>query len=150
MNQMSHQESETANLQKLTSNKGPLLTKPVLWFHLSWGDLIILPIVMVMLRFTLNILQLSLTMNMFHIQTPLQKNQLMVIKWNLSYNYSTHNIMMIFWAFAFRCSRLDQWSPLLQNFIQSLLCCSINMQELMLQSQIECHTFICLSQPRPL
>ena len=51
---------------------------------------------------------------------------------------------------TFRCFRLDWWSPLLQNVIQSLLCCFINMKELMLQSQIACQTFTCLSQSSPL
>ena len=49
-----------------------------------------------------------------------------------------------------RCFRIDWWSPLIKIFIQSILCCFINMEVQMLQSQILCHTFICLSQPRPL
>ena len=49
-----------------------------------------------------------------------------------------------------RCFKLDWWSPLLQDFIQYLLCCFINTKEKILLSQIACHTFICLSQPRPL
>ena len=35
-------------------------------------------------------------------------------------------------------------------FIQYLLCCFINTEERMLQTQIACHTFICLPQPRNL
>ena len=69
------QESVTANLQQLASNPGPLLPKPVLWFHLSWGDLIILSLIMVMLRFVIHIFQLNLTLNLFQIQTPLQSIQ---------------------------------------------------------------------------
>ena len=49
-----------------------------------------------------------------------------------------------------RCFKLDWWSPLLQNFIQYLLCYFINTEEQMLQSQIACHNFLCLSPPRPL
>ena len=40
-NQKSHQENGTANLRQLTSNTGPLLPEPILWFQLSWGNLII-------------------------------------------------------------------------------------------------------------
>ena len=94
---MSHQESGTANLQNLNSNPVPLLPKPFLSFKLSWGDLIIMSLIMVMLRFTLHIFQFNLTLNIFHIQTPLQSNQLMMMKWNISCNYSTENMMMIFW-----------------------------------------------------
>ena len=54
-------------------------------------------LIMVMLRFTLQSFQLNLTMNMFHIQTPLQPNQLMMMKWTIFWNYSTHNMMMILW-----------------------------------------------------
>ena len=49
-----------------------------------------------------------------------------------------------------RCLKLDWWSPLLQNFIQYLLCYFIKTEERILQSQIACHTFLCLSPPRPL
>ena len=38
-------------------------------------------------------------------------------------------------------------SPPLKT-IQSLLCCFINTEERMLQSQIACYTFLCFSQPR--
>ena len=34
--------------------------------------------------------------------------------------------------------------------IQYLLCCFINMEDQILHSQIACHTFLCLSQPRTL
>ena len=46
--------------------------EPVLWFYLSRGELIIMQLIIVMLRFTLNILQMNLTLNMFQIQKPLQ------------------------------------------------------------------------------
>ena len=127
MNQMIHQESGTANLQYLTSNPGPLLPKPVLWFHLSWGDLIILSLIMVILRFVIHSFQLNLTLNLFQIQTPLQSNQWVMMKYTISWNYFTHNMMIIFWVLTSICYRLDWCSPLLQNFIHSLLCCFINM-----------------------
>ena len=53
MNQLIHQEKVTSNLQRLTSNPVTLLQKPVLWFQLSWGDLIIMSLIMVILRFIL-------------------------------------------------------------------------------------------------
>ena len=46
---------------------------------------------MVMLKFTLKIFQLNLTLNQFQIQTPLLLNQLMMIKWIISWNYSIQN-----------------------------------------------------------
>ena len=89
-------------------------------------------------------------MNLFQIQTPLQLNKWMIMKCNISWSSSTGSRMIIFWMLNFICSRLYCWFPLLQNFKQSLLCCFITMEELMLQSQITCHTFLCLFQPRPL
>ena len=65
MNQLSHQESGTYNLQKLTSNTGTLLPTPALWFQVSWVDFIIMPLKIVMLRFTLHIFQFNLTLNLF-------------------------------------------------------------------------------------
>ena len=109
-------------------NNLTLLPKTVLWFCLSWGDLIIVPLIMLMLRFTLHIFQLNLTMNMFQIQTPLLLNQLMMMKWTISWNFSTHNMMNIFWVLISRCFRYYWWSPLLKNFIQYLLCFFINME----------------------
>ena len=105
-----------------------------------------------MLRFTLKNFQknLTLTMNLFQIQTPLQLNKWMIMKCNISWSSSTGSRMIIFWMLNFICSRLYCWFTLLQNFKQSLLCCFITMEELMLQSQITCHTFLCLFQPRPL
>ena len=70
-NQLIHQYSERANLRHLTSNTGPLLPKPVLWFQISLGDLIIMPLIMVILRLTLQSFQLNITLNLFYIQTPL-------------------------------------------------------------------------------
>ena len=97
-----HQDSVTANLLNLVSNPGPLLPKPVLWLKLSWEDLIIMPLIMVMLRFTLHCFQFNLTLNLFQIHTPLQSNQLMIIKWTISWNSSTQNMMMIFLILTFR------------------------------------------------
>ena len=147
---MSHQESGTANLQNLNSNTGPLLPKPILSFKISWGDLIILPLIMVILRFNLQSFQLNITLNMFQIHTPLLLNQSMMTKWTISWNFPTRNMMMIFWMLTSRCFRIDCWSPLLQKLIQNLLCCFKNIEERMLQSQISGHTFLCLSQPRSL
>ena len=58
--------------------------------------------------------------------------------------------MKIFWMLTSICFRIDGWSSISQKYIQSLLCCFINMEERMLQSQIACHTFLCLYQPRSL
>ena len=150
MNQMNHQYNGIFNLHKLISNPGPLLPKPTLWFKLSWGDLIIIPYIMVMLKLPLHSFQLSLTMNQFQIQTPLQLNQFIIVNLIISWNSCIHNIMKIFWVLTSGCFKLDWWSPLLQNFIQYLLRCFIKMEERMLQSQNACHTFLCLSQPRAL
>ena len=73
-NQLIHKESGTANLQQLTSNPGPLLPKPSLWFQISLGDLIIITFVLVMLSFTLQSSQFNLTLNQFQIHTPPQSN----------------------------------------------------------------------------
>ena len=105
---------------------------------------------MVMLRFTLQSFQLNLNLNLFQIQTPLQLNQLMIMKWTIYWNYFIKNTMKIFWVLTSICFRLDCWSPLLQNCIQSILCCFINMEEQMLHSQVSYHTFLCFSQTRPL
>ena len=126
-NQMNHQESGISNLQNITSNPEPLIPTPALCFQLSCEELIIMPFIMMMLWFTLHSFQLNITMNQFQIQTPLQLNQLMMMKWTISCNSSTQNTMMIFWILKFICFRLDWWLPLLQNFIQSLLFCFINM-----------------------
>ena len=89
-------------------------------------------------------------MTQFYIQTPLQLNQSMMMKWTISWNSSTQSTMTIFYILTSICFKLDWWSPLLQNFIHDLLCCFINTEEQMLQSQISCHTFLWVSQPRPL
>ena len=57
---------------------------------------------------------------------------------------------MLFYMLTYRCFKLDWWSPFLQNVIQYLLCYCIKMEDRMLQSQIACHTFLCLYPPRPL
>ena len=93
---------------------------------------------------------LNITLNMFQIQTPLRSNQLMMMKWAISWNYSTQNMMIILCMLTFRYYRIYWWLPFLLKIIQSLLCCFIKMEEQMLQSQIACHTFPCSSQPRPL
>ena len=70
MNQMDHQESRTANLQQITSNPVPLLPTPALWSQLSWLDLIIVPLIILMLKFALHIFQLNKTLDVFQIQAP--------------------------------------------------------------------------------
>ena len=123
---------------------------PHLWFQISWGELIIIPFIMVMLRFNLQSFYLNLTLNLFHIRTPLQSNQSIMMKWTSSWNYSTQRMMMIFWMLTSRCFSIDWCSLLIKNFIQSLLCCLMNIEEQMLQSQILYHTFLCSPKPRPL
>ena len=71
MNQLIHQESGTSNLHKFTSETGTLLQKPVLWFWIPQGDLIIMELIMVMLRFTLQSIHLDLPMTMLQIRTRL-------------------------------------------------------------------------------
>ena len=63
---------------------------------------------------------------------------------------SIQNTMKILWVFASIFFKIDWWLSLLKKFIQSLLCCFINMEEQMLQSKIACHNFLCLSQRKPL
>ena len=62
---MIHQESGASNLQQITLNQLPLFPKLVLWFQISWGDLIIIPLIMVMFRFTLQSIHLNLPLNIF-------------------------------------------------------------------------------------
>ena len=69
---------------------------------------------MVMLKFTLTIFQLNLTLNKFQIQTPLQLNQMMMMKWIISWNSSIKNTIEILWMLTYICFNLDLWSPLLQ------------------------------------
>ena len=91
MNQLIHQYNGTANLRQLTSNLEPIFPKPVLCFQISWGDLISMPLLILTLSFNLHIFQLNLTMDLFQIQTPLKSNQLMMMKWTISWNSSTRN-----------------------------------------------------------
>ena len=64
MKQLIHQERGTANLHQFTSNTRSLLPKLALWFWLSWGDLFIVPLIMVMLRFNLKIIHLNLPLTL--------------------------------------------------------------------------------------
>ena len=75
---------------------------------------------MLMLRFTLQIYQLNITLNLFQIHTPLQPNKLVIMKWTIYCNSSTKNMMDIFWMLMSVISRLEWCFPLLQNFIQLL------------------------------
>ena len=68
MNQLNHQESVTSNIQQFTSNPRPIIPKPVLWFWISWGDLIIIPLIIVTLGFNLKSIHLNLSLTMFQIQ----------------------------------------------------------------------------------
>ena len=79
-----------------------------------------MPLIMVMLRFALQSFQLSLTLNQFQIHTPLQLNQLMIMKWNIYWNYSIQNMTKIFWMLTSIYFRLNWWFPLLKSFIESL------------------------------
>ena len=67
---------------------------------------------MVMLRFILQSLQLNPTLNLFHMQTPIQLNKLMMMKWTISRNFYPKNMMMIFWMLDSRLFRIDYWLPL--------------------------------------
>ena len=149
-NQINRKESVTDNLHNLTSNSETFLPTPYLLFQLAWGYLIIIPLIIIMLGFILNSSQLNLTLNMFQIHTPLWLNKLMMMKLTISWKYFTQNMMMIFWILTSRWFRVDWCLPLLQNLIQSILCCFIKMEEQLLQSQISSHTFLCLSQQRSL
>ena len=82
--QMNHQWSGSDNLQQLTSNPGTLLPTPSLWFQISWEDLIIIQLIMVMLKFTHQIFQLNITLNQSQIPTPLRLIQMVMIKWIIS------------------------------------------------------------------
>ena len=114
---MNYHDSRTANLQTITSNPVSLLSKLDMRFQLSWGDLIIMSLIMIMLRFTLHSFQLNLTLNLFQIQTPLRSNQLRIKKCTISCNSSIHNMMMIFWMLISIFFSIYWWYPLLQNFI---------------------------------
>ena len=106
-NQLTHQESGIAKLQKLTSNTSHILPKTVLWFKLSWVDLIIMEFIMVMLKFTLHSYHLNIYLNLLHIQTPTQFNQLMMMECTISCSSSTNNMMIIFWMLTSIWFRLD-------------------------------------------
>ena len=148
--QMNHQESGTANLHQINSNTRPILQKSALWFQISQGELIIMPLIILMLKSPPQSFQLNSTLNPSQIQTPLRLNQLMMMKWTICWNSSINKTMNIFWMLTSIWFKLDWLTPLLQNFIQSLLCCFIKMDEKVLQSKIACHNFIGLSQTRPL
>ena len=105
-----------------------LFPKIVLCFQLSWGDSIIMPLIKVILSFTLKGVYLKIPLNLFQICTPLQPNQLMIVKWSNYCNSSTQSMMLIFWMLNSRLFRLEQWPLLIQNFIHSLLCCFINTE----------------------
>ena len=94
--QINYQESGIYNLMQLTSNPETLLPTPALWFKLSRGDLIIITFITVMLRFTLQSFHLNLTLKLFQIKTPLQLNQLMMMKCNIYWNCLTQNTINIF------------------------------------------------------
>ena len=83
-----------------------------------------MPLILVMLRFTLQSFQLNLSLNLFQIQTPLQSNQLMTMKWTISWDSFTKNMMRIFWMLTSRCLRIDWWSSLLKMIaVSTVLFC---------------------------
>ena len=120
-NKISHPESGTENLQHLTSNIVTLLPTSGLRFQIPWRELISIPLIMVMLRFTFHSFQLDLTLNLFQIHTPPRLNKFMMMKWTITWNSSTQNMMKIFWMLTSICFRLDCWFPLLK-FLFSLYC----------------------------
>ena len=107
MNQLIHQDSGTSNLQQFTSNTGTFLPKQVLWFWLSWGDLIIMPLIMVMLSYTLQSINFNMSLDLFQIHTPLLSNKMMIIKLTNSWNSSTQSMMMIFWVLTSIFFKID-------------------------------------------
>ena len=109
-----------------------------------------MPLITVMLKFTLQSFQLNLTLNQLQIKTPLRLDQSVTVKWIIFWNYSIQNTMNVLWTSTYRLFKLDWWSPLVKKIIQYLLCCFIETEERMFQSQIVCHTFLYLSQPRKL
>ena len=122
MNQLIQQEIGTSNLHHLTSNTRPLVPKPVLQFWLSWGDLIIMLLIMLMLRFTLQSIYFNISLTMFHIRTQLLSSQLMIMKWIISLNYTNLNTTAIFWMLISRCFSIDQWQLLPQkNSVSTVL-----------------------------
>ena len=70
-----------------------------------------MPLIMVMLSFTLQSFQFNLTLNMLQIQKPLLLNQFMIMKFIISYNYSTQNMMKIFWMLTSIGFKLDWCLP---------------------------------------
>ena len=122
LNQLRHQDTVTSNLHQFTSNTLNILPKPLLWFRLSWGYLIIMPLIMVILRFTLHSIHFNLTQILFQTRIPIQSNQLMMMKWTKYWNLSTQRMMVIFWMLVSIWWSLDYWFLLPQKFIQSPLC----------------------------
>ena len=121
MNQLNHQESGIANFLQFTSNPGTLLTKQLLCFWISWGGLIGMPLIMVMLRFTLQFIYWNLPLTMFRIQILFQSIKLMIMKCTNFQNSYTQSMMMIFWMLTSICFRIDQWLLLPKYFIHYLL-----------------------------
>ena len=96
MNQMNHQECGTSKLRQFTSNPPPLLPRQFLWFHISWGDSIIMQLIMMMSSFTLQIIPWNIPLTLFQTQMTLLLNPLMIMKWTKYTNYFTCSMMMIF------------------------------------------------------
>ena len=128
INRLKHQENRTSHIQQFTPNTSPLIPILFLWYKTSWLYLIIMLIIMVMYRFTLHIIPCNIPMSLFQTRITLKLNHLMIMKYTIFFNSSTHNIMMIFWMLISRCSRLDSYSLLHQNSIQYKLCCFVKMQ----------------------
>ena len=136
MKQLVHQDSGTACLQKFTSNPGLLLPKTALWFRLSWGDLIIMTLIMVLFVFNFKSTHLNLPMNLLYILAPIEPNQLMMMKWATSWNYYTHIVMKIF-----GCQPPDA-SGLTSGFSFFKRICGINcLDSKILRINYICHKF---------
>ena len=122
--------------------------KPVLWFWLSCGDSITTQLIITMLIFTLHIIHLNLPLTLSQTHITFQFNPLMMMKWTIYLNYFTQITMMILWVSISKCFSVDQCYLHTQKLLQYQLCCFIKTEEKMLELQIACLIFICLSQPR--
>ena len=90
-------QPSAAHFKFMTS---PSNTIPVVSDILS--GLIIMPLIMVVLQFTLQIFHFNLILNQFHIHTSLRLDQLMMMKWIISCNSSIQNMMTIFWVLTYK------------------------------------------------
>ena len=106
INQLIHQESGTDNLQHFNSNNVPLLPIIFLCFHISWGDLLMMLLIMKVLGFALQLIYWNLPLNLFHIYIPFRSNQFIMVKWNSFSSSFTQGMMMVFWMLTSKCFRI--------------------------------------------